>query len=113
MARAAEQQPRVGRRHIVLPDMHAVGFGGERDVDAVVDQQRHADGASTLRSARASSTMARVEPRLSRNCTSVALSAMRPARSAERAAAGDGGIDQRIEAKIDVHQLTSCNATLA
>ena len=25
---ASEQQPRFGRRHIVLPDMHAVSFGG-------------------------------------------------------------------------------------
>ena len=37
----AEQPPRIGRRHVVLPDMHAVGFGRERHVDAVVDQQRN------------------------------------------------------------------------
>ena len=46
-------------------------------------------GSSTPRSARASSTMARVPPCLSRNCTSVALPAMRAARSVERAPAGD------------------------
>ena len=34
----AEQAPRILDRHVVLPDMHAVGAGGERDVDAVVDR---------------------------------------------------------------------------
>ena len=30
-------------RHVVLADMHAVGARRERDVDAVVDQERHAE----------------------------------------------------------------------
>ena len=37
-----EQPPRVCGRHVVLPDMHAVGAGRERDIDAIVDHQRHA-----------------------------------------------------------------------
>ncbi len=36
-----EQGPRIFDRHVVRPDMHAVGAGGERHVDAVVDDERH------------------------------------------------------------------------
>src|SRR5690606_23146688 len=35
----AEQSPRVGCRHVVLADMNTFGLRGQRDVDAVVDQQ--------------------------------------------------------------------------
>ena len=71
--------------------MHAVGFGGERDVDAVIDQQRHAGRLQHAAKARASSTMARVEPCLSRNCTSVALPAIKLGEIGQRAAAGTAG----------------------
>ena len=67
-------------------------------------------GSSTARSARASSTMARVEPCLSRNCTSVALPAISAGEIGKRAAAGDGGIDKRIKPEIDVHQFTFARA---
>ena len=50
--------------------------------------------------------MARVEPCLSRNCTRVALAANAPREIGQRAAAGNRGVDQRIETKIDVHQFT-------
>ena len=82
MALAPSSSRASAGRHVVLPDMHAVGFRRERHVDAVVDEQRNALGRQHRRKPRASSTMARVEPCLSRNCTSVALPAMRAARSA-------------------------------
>ena len=78
---AAEQQPRIGHRHVVLADVHAVGFGGERDVDAIIDQQRDTLRLSTARRSRASSIIGRVVPCLSRSCTKVALAVRRRARS--------------------------------
>ena len=41
IALRAEQQPRIAGRHVVPADMNAVGLGGERDIDAIVDEQRH------------------------------------------------------------------------
>ncbi len=58
IALAAEQTPRIRDRHVVPADMHAVGAGRERDIDAVVDQERHARaGAAPRLIARASSIM--------------------------------------------------------
>ena len=39
---AAEERAGVLDRHVVGPEMHAVGFGGERHIDAIVDDERHA-----------------------------------------------------------------------
>ena len=39
---AAQQLARFGKRQIVLADVHAVGIHGERDIETVVDQKRHA-----------------------------------------------------------------------
>ena len=39
----AQQPPRIRGRHVGLPDMGAVGIGGERHVDAIVDQERHVE----------------------------------------------------------------------
>ncbi len=87
--------------------MHAVGFGGERDIDAVVDQQRHAEPAPARRvSARASSTMARVRAVLVAQLHQRRAAGDQRGEIGKRAAAGDGGIDNRIEAQIDVHQVT-------
>jgi len=36
------QRARILRRHVVLADMHAFRTAGQRDVDAIVDQERHA-----------------------------------------------------------------------
>ena len=91
--------------------MHAVGFGRERDVDAVVDQQRNAVAAPARRAGRAPPrSCARVEPCLSRSCTSVALAAMRPREIGKRAAAGDLPDRQGHKAEIDAHQLTFARA---
>ena len=62
-----EQTPRILDCHVLLPDMHAIGAGGERDIDAVIDHQRHGNGASAALMARASSTRWRVSPSLSRS----------------------------------------------
>ena len=39
--RRTEQTARIGSRHVVLADMHAVGAGGQRHVDAIIDHERH------------------------------------------------------------------------
>jgi hypothetical protein len=36
-----EQPSRIGRMHIALAEMHAVGSRGERHVDPIVDEERH------------------------------------------------------------------------
>ena len=36
----AEQCPRILNHHVVRPDVHPVGAGGERHVDAIVDDER-------------------------------------------------------------------------
>ena len=104
MASRAEQPPRILDRHVVLPDMHAVGAGRERDIDAVVDEERDAQRPrELLLIARACSTIARVAPCLSRNCNSVAPPAASIAARRGAVAACTLGIDKRIEAKIDGH----------
>ena len=104
--RAPEQQARIGHRHIVLSDMHAVGFGRERDIDAVIDQQRHAgrlqhvaQGSRFLHhGARAAVLVAQLHQRRAAGDQGSEIG--------ERPATGDGGIDKRIEAEIHVHQVT-------
>src|SRR6185312_6060442 len=109
--RAAEQQPRIGCRHVVLPDMHAVGFGGERHVDAVIDQQRHTgrrerrlQGARLLdHGARAAKLVAQLHQRGAGRYSAGKIG--------KRAAAGDGRIDDGIEAEIRVHYVTRARCT--
>ncbi len=43
-----EQAARILDRHVVRPEMHAVGAGGERHIDAIVDDQRHAERRQRL-----------------------------------------------------------------
>ncbi len=43
MASGPEQPARVGRVHILLPDMHAVRAGSERHIHPVVDDEGHAE----------------------------------------------------------------------
>ena len=35
----AQQPPRILDRHVLLPDMDAIGPGCERNIDAVIDEQ--------------------------------------------------------------------------
>ena len=106
---AAAEQPRASAgRHVVLADMHAVGAGGQRDVDAVVDEQRHAarrqrrlerarlldHGAGRRRACRAAGpTWRRRRPAGGRDRRSVRP----PARA---------GSTMRVETEIDVHHDT-------
>ncbi len=68
----SEQPARICGRHIVGPDMHSVGSGGERHVNAVVDDKSDVKRRQSGLDRRAVSTMARVSLFLSRNCTRVA-----------------------------------------
>ena len=78
-----KKPPRILDRHILLPDMHAIGPGRERDVDAVVDEERHPKGASAALIARAVSTMCASR----RACREAAPGWRRPRRPAVRARA--------------------------
>ena len=67
-----EQRARRGGRQVALADVAAGGARRERDVDPVVDDQRHAQRRRAARcSARACSSSARPPAALSRSCTSV------------------------------------------
>ena len=52
MAPGRSKAPRVLDRHVVRPEMHAVGTRRKRDIDAVVDDERHVNGASAALIAR-------------------------------------------------------------
>ena len=67
-------------------------------------------GSSTPRSARASSIMARVEAMLVAQLHQRGAAGDAPGEIGQRAAAGDGGIDKRVEPEIDVHQFTRARA---
>src|SRR5450830_513873 len=86
--------------------MYAVGLGRERHIDAIVDQQRdiqrrqHDRQLSRLLYHGAGGAMfvAQLHQRRAAGDATGQVT--------KRAAAGDGGIDNSIEAKIDIHQFT-------
>ncbi len=92
--------------------MHTVGTGGQRDVNAVIDQERHeAAGERSLDRARL------LDHPFGRAGLVAQLHERRTAlhqRRRERAQfvpAAAVGIDQRIKTKIDTHQETFARAT--
>ena len=104
IALGTEEPPSVLDRHVVLSHMHAVGAGGERDVDAVIDQQRDAerrerrlDGAGALdHGARVAALVAKLDQRR-------ATLRHQPGKLREIPPTRVFGIDQGVEAKIDGH----------
>ena len=110
IALASKQEPRVGHRHIVLADMHAVGFGSERNINPIVDKQRNALRLKHRAQA------ARLLDHRARRPVLVAQLHQRGAAGdvcrqiGKRAAAGDGRIDKGIKSEIDVHQVTFARA---
>ena len=110
MAPASEQEPRIGRRHVVLADMHAVGFRSERNVDAIVDEQRDALGLQHgLERARL------LDHGAGRAMLVAQLHQRRAACDAtgqigKRTAAGNRRVDKGIKPEIDIHQLTFARA---
>src|SRR6185437_1733676 len=102
-----EQPPRIGSRHVVLTEMHAVSTRRERHVDPVVDHERHGewrqclfDGARFVdHGARFAVLVAQLNERRT------ALGAQ-PRQFGKLAAVGTFRIDDGVEAKIDFHQET-------
>ena len=101
-----EQPPRVGRRHVVPADMHAVAADGERHVDPVVDE-RAARRRAPPCMARARSTITRVSEQLVAQLHQRdAARGQHPAEIGQVVPAGHLGIDDGVAAQIDAHQLT-------
>ena len=48
IASRPKKPPRIGDRHVVRPDMDAVGTGGERNIDAVVDDESRTERRQRL-----------------------------------------------------------------
>src|SRR5450755_1069907 len=90
--------------------MHTIGFGGERDIDAIVDQQRHAGRlqhvAKTARLLHHGTGGAVFIAQLHQG----GATGDQPGDIHQCAVAGDGRIDKRIEPKIDVHQFIRARA---
>src|SRR5262249_43138569 len=97
--------PGVLHRHVVLPHMRAVGAGGERDVDAVVDQQRDVERRELrLDRPRARDHAPRVAVLVPQLHQRRAAECDQPREDREIAAARAFGIDEGIEAKVNAHQ---------
>ena len=104
----AEEPPSILDRHVVLPHMDAVGAGGERDVDTIIDEQRDAewrerrlDGTGTLdHGPRVAALVPKLDQRRAAlRHQSGKLREIPPARVF--------GIDQGVEAKVDGHGATT------
>jgi hypothetical protein len=108
----AEEPPGVLDRHVLLSHMDAVGAGGERDVDAIIDQQRDVerrerrlDGARELdHGARVAALVAKLDERRTTLCH-------QPGKLREIPPTGMFGIDQSVKAKIDGHCATPVPVT--
>src|SRR6185436_11092437 len=93
------------RRHVVPADVDTVAPDGERHVDAVVDDKRHAaerrfDGASPLHHD------ARVAKLVAELYQGHATGRQHPAETDDVMAAGHLRINNGVAAEIDTHQLT-------
>src|SRR5262249_20523077 len=103
---ATQKQSRIAGGHVVLSDMHAVRFGCQRDVNAIVDQKRD---------------IARLENCAQHTCfldhysgRTMLVAQLHESRTAcnalreicERTATTHPRIDKRIKPQVDVHQLT-------
>ena len=99
-----EEPPSILDRHVLLSHMHAVGAGGERNVDAVIDEQRNVerrerrlDGAGALdHGARVAALVAKLDQRRT-------TLRHQPGKLRKVPPARMFGIDQGVEAKIDGH----------
>ena len=109
-----EQPARILDPHVVLPDMHAVGLGGQRHVDAIVHDQRHAgtgerrlDGARLLDHApRRAVLVAQLDQRR-------AAGHDQAGELGERAAVRAFRIDDRVEPHIDGHRTLAFSISVS
>ena len=102
----AEQPPRVFGGHVVLPDMHAVGAGGERHIDPVVDEERHCGRQRGLDRARALDHRAGLAHLVAQLHERRAARGHAAREVGEVMAAGHLRIDDGINAQVDAHQVT-------
>src|SRR5215813_10956231 len=100
----AEKPARILDRHVLLPDMRAVGAGRERNVDTIVDQQRYAERRQRrLDRPRAIDHASRISVLVPQLHQRRAALRDEPRQHREIAAIGAFGIDQCIEAKVNTH----------